>query len=251
LATGHLLAQTAQSNPPRSANDRMLEAGPEAARLASRSGIWDVVMTLRPTAEAAPVVVKDLVAERTMIGPYLQEIMRPAAGSSVADFHRIEYLTYNRVEARWQYVSMDTRVPIGLMTATSAADEPLTSITVYFENFAIPGFGPEVEGRFFRARHQTTRESDDRDITRQFWSSVGNPSGSRFNMYIRGNVDSCWRSRCRRCRQRRRRTGRFVTSRGPARAADLRQALHGEMNRFQGRREQNGADSARRSVALP
>jgi hypothetical protein len=173
LATGQLLAQTAQTNPPRSANDRMLEGGPEAAWLASRSGTWDVVMTLRPTAQATPVVVKDLIAERTMIGPYLQEIMRPRAGSSVADFHRIEYLTYNRVEARWQYVSMDTRVPIGLMTATSVGDEPSTSITVYFENFAIPGFGPELEGRFFRARPQTTRESDDRDITRQFWTSVG------------------------------------------------------------------------------
>jgi hypothetical protein len=175
LAMGPLVAQTAQPNPPRSANDRMLEAGPEAARLTSRSGVWDVVMTLRPAAEAAPVVVKGLVAERTMIGPYLQEIMRPAAGSGVPDFHRIEYLTYNRVEARWQYVSMDTRVPIGLMNATSIGTEPPTSITVYFENFAIPGFGPELEGRFFRARHQTTRESDDRDVTRQFWTAVGKP----------------------------------------------------------------------------
>lgn len=33
LATGQLLAQTAETNPTRSANDRMLEGGPEAARL--------------------------------------------------------------------------------------------------------------------------------------------------------------------------------------------------------------------------
>src|SRR5262249_23283232 len=35
------------------------------------------------------------------------------------------------------------------------------------------GCGPELEGRFCRARHVTTRESDDRDISRQYWTAVG------------------------------------------------------------------------------
>jgi hypothetical protein len=111
LAMPQLFAQGARSEPPRSANDRMLEPGPQAAQLARRVGAWDVVMTLRPTPDAASIVVKDLVAERVMIGLYLQEIMRPASGSGIPDFRRIEYLTYNPVEARWQYVSMDTRAP--------------------------------------------------------------------------------------------------------------------------------------------
>jgi len=167
------LAQVPQTVVPRSANDRMLAPGAEAARLARRAGTWDVVMTLRPAPDAKPIVVKGLVAERSVIGLYLQEIMRPSEGSDAADFRRIEYLTYNPVQARWQYVSMDTRVPVGLMPATSFGDQPTDSITVHFENFAIPGFGPELEGRFFRARHVTTRESDDRDISRQYWTAVG------------------------------------------------------------------------------
>lgn len=172
--SGTLLTQ-AQTNPPRSANDRMLEPGREAAQLARRAGTWDVVMTLRPSPDAKPIIAKGLIAERTMIGLYLQEIMRPAASSGAADFRRIEYLTYNPVESRWQYVSMDTRVPIGLMSATSFEHEPGPSITVHFERFAIPGFGAELEGRFFRARHVTTRESDDRDMSRQYWTTVGAP----------------------------------------------------------------------------
>lgn len=158
---------------PRSANDQMLEPGPNAERLARRVGTWDVVMTLRPTPDADPIVVDGLVAEREMIGLYLQEVMRPAPGSNVPDFRRIEVLTYNRVEGRWQYVSMDTRAPIGLMPAKGFEDESGPEITVYFENSALAGFGPEFEGRLFRARHVTTEESPDRDVSRQYWTQAG------------------------------------------------------------------------------
>jgi hypothetical protein len=39
--------------------------------------------------------------------------------AGIPDFRFIEYLTFNRVEVRWQYVSMDTRAPIGLVPARS------------------------------------------------------------------------------------------------------------------------------------
>jgi hypothetical protein len=100
--------------------------------------------------------------------------MKPAPGSNVPDFRRMEYLTYNPVEARWQYVSMDTRVPMGLMPARSVDRQQGASITVYFDNAALAGFGPPVEGRLFRARHVTTVESADRDVSRQYWTSPGN-----------------------------------------------------------------------------
>ncbi len=86
-----LLGWPAQERQSRSANDRMLEPGPEAARLSRRVGTWDVVMTMRPTSDAEPLVVKGLVADRVMIGLYLQETMRPAQESDVPDFRRIEY----------------------------------------------------------------------------------------------------------------------------------------------------------------
>lgn len=158
-----------------SANDRMLEPGPEARRLARRVGTWDVSMTLRPTPEAEPIVVDGLVAERKMVGLYLQETMRPAPDSDLPEFTRIEYMTYNSVERRWQYVSLDTRAPIGLMPARSYGPVEDDSITVYFENSALAGFGPEFEGRLFRARHVTTSESENRDVSRQYWTRAGGP----------------------------------------------------------------------------
>jgi hypothetical protein len=173
VAPDHLTAQVSDSTRQRSANDRMLEPGPEARQLARRVGTWDVVMRLRPTADATPVVVTGMVAERTMFGLYLQETMRPAPGSGIPDFRRIEYLTFNRVEARWQYVSMDTRAPIGLMAARSYGSGEPDSITVYFENSALAGFGPEIEARLFYARHVATRVSDDRDVSRQYWTMAG------------------------------------------------------------------------------
>jgi hypothetical protein len=175
IAPGHLSGQVADSTPRRSANDRMLDPGPETRQLARRVGTWEVVMRLRPTPDATPVVVTGLEAERSMIGLYLQETMRPAPGVDMPQFRRIEYLTYNPVEARWQYVSLDTRAPIGLMPARSFGGVAGDSITVYFENSALAGFGPEFEGRLFFARHVTTRESDDRDVSRQYWTRAGGP----------------------------------------------------------------------------
>ena len=90
-------------------------------------------------------------------------------------FTRLEYLTFNPVERRWQYVSLDTRAPVGLMPARSYGPADGGTITLYFENSAVAGFGPEFEGRLFYARHVTTLESDDRDTSRQYWTRAGGP----------------------------------------------------------------------------
>ena len=50
---------------------RMLEPGAEVQQLAREVGTWDVTMSIRPTAEATPVVVSGMVAERSMVGLYL------------------------------------------------------------------------------------------------------------------------------------------------------------------------------------
>lgn len=130
-------------------------------------------MTLRPTATATPVVVTGAVAERTMIGLYLQEVMKPAPGSNVPDFRRLDYLTYDSVQARWEYASMDTRAPIGLMFAKSVGADTAADVTVYFDNFANPlpgGFGGSV-----RARHVDRRLSEDRHVKQQYWTIPGEP----------------------------------------------------------------------------
>src|ERR1700744_1732790 len=138
-------AQEGKSAAP-SAAARMLAPAAQGQALAKRVGTWAVVSTLKPAPDAKPIVQKGLVAERTMIGPYLQEIMTPAAGSAGPDFRRIAYLTYFQVEGRWHYVSIDTRFPVGVMPAYSFGKETPTRIELQFQPLAFVGLGGAVEG---------------------------------------------------------------------------------------------------------
>jgi Protein of unknown function (DUF1579) len=165
-------AQVAGGASPPSAVDRMQEAGPEAQSLARRAGSWSVVITLWLAPDAAPVVTKGVVAERTMVGRYLQEVMRPAPGSTVPDFRRIAYTYYNRVEGRWQYVSLDTRFPVGIMPAWSYGKEANGKLTLEFENLAVVGLGREVEGRMVHSNLVITRDTDDHDVSQQYWTQA-------------------------------------------------------------------------------
>jgi hypothetical protein len=79
--------------------------------LSQRAGLWDVVETTWDT----PPTVKKLVAERKMIGSFLEEVIEPAPNSPTADIKRIDYLSFNRIEGRWKYVSMDTRAPASIV----------------------------------------------------------------------------------------------------------------------------------------
>lgn len=150
-----------------SAIERMSQAGPEAKRLAASIGTWDVVFTFRPSPDAPPVVTRNLVAERTMIGPFLQEILKPKPGSDLPDFQRIDYLGYDRVEARWKYVSMDTRFPAGIMPAWSFGGEQDGKIVLQFEPLGFVGMGEQVEGRLLRSDMVFLDQDPDSQIKRQ------------------------------------------------------------------------------------
>ena len=95
--------------------------------------------------------------------------MKPLPGSSTPDFRRLAYLTFSRVEGRWQYVSMDTRLPVGIMPAWSFGKEANGKLTLQFEPIAFVGMGQEVEGRMLRSNLVVVRESDDYEKTQQFW----------------------------------------------------------------------------------
>jgi hypothetical protein len=151
----------------------MLAPGSDIEQLMRKVGTFDVVMTIRTTADAKPAVVSGMIAERTMVGLYLAETMKPAPLTSIPDFRRIDYLTYDRVQARWEYASMDTRAPIGIMFARGFSSERTGDVTVYFDNFANPGIG--VIGGSVRARHVDTPERDGRDFKRQYWTRPGEP----------------------------------------------------------------------------
>ena len=148
LAASLSHAQSASAPALPAAAQRMSEPGPEGRELAQQTGNWDVVSTNWPAPGAAPVETRGLVAERSLVGLFLQEVMRPAPGSKVPDFRRLDYLNYDRVEGRWKYVSMDTRLPVSIMPASSSGAARDGKVTLQFAPQAFVGLGPEVEGRF-------------------------------------------------------------------------------------------------------
>lgn len=141
----------------------MNELGPENAQLARREGVWDVVETVWDSPGAAPAS-NTYVAERTMIGQFFQEIIRPAPGSSVPDFRRMYYLSYNRVEGRRKYISMVTSNPVGLMPAASFGPGEKGRIDLTFDPFAVPGFGTTVTGQMLRMDQTIIFQDDAHDI---------------------------------------------------------------------------------------
>jgi hypothetical protein len=143
--------------------------GPEAERLAQSVGSWNVRMTMQLSPDAQATVVDGVIAERKMIGEHLQEIMQPAPGSSVPAFQRIAYLLFNRIEGRWQYVSMDTRLPVGIMPAQSFDSGSPTRIELQFAPIAFPGTGPAVDGRMMRSNLILSRLDADHEVSEQFF----------------------------------------------------------------------------------
>lgn len=178
----HVTSATLQARTPTPAivaESRMLDQGPEANRLQKLAGLWDVTMTMKPSPDAPPQIVRGLIAERTMHGLYLEERMHPGPGSAVPMFERIDYLTWDPVQTRWEYASMDSRVPVGIMfgrgfdRASGRGIGPSSEITVYFDNFANPGVGEP--GATMRARHVDYLESNDHHVKQQYWTKLGSP----------------------------------------------------------------------------
>jgi hypothetical protein len=145
----------------------MLHPGAEEHELAAASGTWNVVSTLWLAPDATPAVSKGLVAERAMIGTYQQEVMKPGPGSDISDFRRLAYLHYFRVEGCWQYVSMDTRFPVGIMPAKSCEKAVDGRLTLEFESLPFVGLGPDVEGRTINSNLEITHDGADHEFFRQ------------------------------------------------------------------------------------
>ena len=149
-----------------SAEARMQELGPENSRIAKRAGTWDVVLTSWVSPGAEPTTTR-MVAERRMVGPFLQEIIRFPRDRTGAEFQRIDYLSFNRVEGRWKYVSMDTRAAVGLMPAKSFGRDEPGRITVVFDPFAVAGPGSNVSGQMLSMDQVITDGGPNRETKEQ------------------------------------------------------------------------------------
>ena len=152
---------------PTSAAGRLNEPGPENAAMAAYAGLWDVTETVWDKPGGTPVTTTGLVAERRMIGSYLQEFIRPASDTSSHDIKRIDYLSFQRVEGRWKYVSIEMRAPVGIMPAYSFDRGDAAGVVLVHEPFAITGGGPDVAGQMLRMNTVITRDGPDRDVKNQ------------------------------------------------------------------------------------
>lgn len=162
------VAASAQQAPPTAA--QLSELGPENQAMAQRAGLWDVTETVWDRPGTAPVTTTGLVAERRMIGSVLQEFLRPADDTAGRDIKRIDYLRFNRVEGRWDYVSMDMRAPVGLMPAWSFERGENGKIDLTFAPFAVPaGAEANVTGQMLRMTQTITYGEPNREVKDQFF----------------------------------------------------------------------------------
>jgi len=155
------------------ATDRPNHSSPQGEALASGAGTWDVTFTSWEAPGAKPNVVTGLIAERRMLGPMLEEILRSAPDATGGPFVRVDDLTFNRLEGRWQYMSMDSRVPFGLMTAASLDADPTQRVFVAFTPFATTGSGTVASGQMFRMEQVIQRQDADHETKDQYFTPAG------------------------------------------------------------------------------
>jgi hypothetical protein len=167
------------------------ELGPENTAMAQRAGLWDVIETTWTSPTATPTR-QNLVAERRMVGSFLEEVLEPAPNAAPAEIKRIDYLSFNRVEGRWKYVSMDTRVPVGLMPAASDDRGENGSIHLIFEPFAIPAASANITGQLVVMQELIVQDSTDRDHKDQYFNLADGSGkswlGHRYE-YVRRHVE--------------------------------------------------------------
>jgi hypothetical protein len=171
--------------------DKLNEFGPQANALVQRTGTWDVTITSWEAPGASPVVVEGLVAERRMIGPMLEEVLHTVPGARGVPFSRADFLTFNKLEGRWQYMSMDGRVPDGMMTAYSLDADPAERIFMSFLPFATPSIaGSTAVGQLWRMEQVIIHPDVDHEVKEQYFMAAGSSPvkwlGNRYS-YTRRN----------------------------------------------------------------
>lgn len=160
------------------ATGRVTQASANTRRFEPLVGTWEVVQTIRLSADAQPIVTRGIVARRSWIGDnaVLQERMEPATGVRMPPFTRLAYFSYNNAAQKFEYVLiMDTRAPgIGVMFETSQGDggeNGGNTITFYLEGFSLPpGWSREASGQWVKQRRVVRVESSDRHVSQQYWT---------------------------------------------------------------------------------
>ena len=162
LATVGVLATvpaSAQSDPGESATR-------ENAALSALEGAWTVTDTFWAQPGAAPTVGSGLVADRRMVGGLLEETLHASDSSRPL---RIDYLGYDAIAGQWRYVSIEARIPVAPMSASSFGRDPPDRITLRFEPFAAPAIAPGWAGRMLRMEEMIISDGPDHEMKDQYF----------------------------------------------------------------------------------
>jgi hypothetical protein len=153
--------------------------GPEYDWLKPLAGNYEVTMQIWPKPGAQAIPLGTFKVTRQFIGNFLQEIMEPLPGTNTPPFSRITYLSFNKINMRWEYVVMDTRFPV-MMFETSFDGKIIDGkeLITYLPSFPIPAMiGKELAGQMAKQRRDFIIESPERDSMHQYWTL---PSGKEY-----------------------------------------------------------------------
>ncbi|RUT72441.1 hypothetical protein D0817_02210 [Flavobacterium cupreum] len=153
----------------KSAKEALNELGPENSVLAKRAGLWNVTETVWEYPGAKAVVIKGMVAERVMIGLMLQEFIRPLKDTLHHDVRRTDLITFNQLESRWNYVSFDTRAPVGLMPAWGNVRGDGTKIDLNFAPFAVVADAADIKGQLMIMDQSFIFKDENSDVKDQYF----------------------------------------------------------------------------------
>lgn len=143
------------------------QPSPETAALSTRAGSWDVSDTFHIAPDATPDVTNGLVADRRMVGSHLEEILHRAGDDTPL---RIDYLGYDATAGQWDYVSIEARIPVAVMKATSSGRDDPGRVTLRFEPFAAPPITPAWAGRFLRMEQVIAEDGPDHETKDQYFT---------------------------------------------------------------------------------
>ncbi|WP_345816932.1 hypothetical protein AAGS40_28620 (plasmid) [Paraburkholderia sp. PREW-6R] len=141
-------------------------AAQETAALSAQEGSWTVTDTFWARPGAAPVVSKGLVADRRMVGSLMEETLHAADSSRPL---RIDYLGYDAIAGQWRYVSIEARIPVAPMSASSFERDGPDRITLRFEPFAAPPIAAGWAGRMLRMEEVVARDGRDHETKDQYF----------------------------------------------------------------------------------
>lgn len=150
------------------ANQRLNLPGPNHKRLEPMVGTWRVQQTVRATADAKPVVYKDITARRSWMegGGVLHEAMEGTLNGQ--HFTRLALLTYNNIEQKYELASTDTRTP-GIMSLQNMSDDG-SNVLTFYQTFTLGGRTRELSGQTVKLRHILRIESNERQVMQQYWT---------------------------------------------------------------------------------